>query len=118
MKIPTIPHYRIPIPVLKKYQSGYLVNDHINGFTCATLRFSGERRGFKTLLVGSFVSPVLRWLNRLPFISENVGQALYIGSKIANWQYPQRAMRIAIDNGQGFVYKQKFEMGKYVKVKK
>jgi SAM-dependent methyltransferase len=115
IKVPAIPLYRLPLPVLKRYQTGYSASDHINGFTCATLRFLCERSGFKTISAGPFISPVLRILNHIPLLAENLGQAVYIGSKIDNWQYPQRATRLATNDGKGFVYKDKFGVGKYLK---
>jgi len=115
IKVPTIPLWRFPIPVIKRYQTGYQADDHINGLTGTTLRFLGERSGFQTILVGVFLAPAWRWLNQRRLLTENIGQVVYIGRKIEGWQYPPKAFRIATETGQGFHYKPKFEQGKWAK---
>jgi SAM-dependent methyltransferase len=90
VKVPTIPHHRLPLPILRRYQNGYRHDDHINGFTCATLRFLCERSGFQTITVGMFVAPAQHILNQLWF-TESLGQTVYIGRKISNWRYPEKS---------------------------
>jgi len=104
LKIPTIPHHHIPLPFIRSYQKGYAYGDHINGFTCSTLRFFCERSGFKTLVSGVFLSPLFRFLN-IPLITENTGQTIYVGKKIPKWHYPKNSTRIAAENDTGFVSK-------------
>lgn len=102
--IPLIPALRV-IPLLRKYTTGYLYSDHINAFTPSTLRFFCERAGFQTLDVSPFLPGVASLANHIPLVNRMVDGCVYVGRKIADWEYPAGATRIASDGEKGFVYK-------------
>lgn len=100
--VPTIPvlSFMGRIPYVKRYFTGYLHGDHINGFTPSTLRFFCERAGFETLEVSSFYPGILAPFSHLKLIDGCV----YIGRKIEGWEYPPRATRRAVANVKGFEF--------------
>lgn len=103
--VPTIPL----APAMKRLPriggrfSGYLAGDHINAFVPATLRFFCERAGFETLEVSPFYPGALAVFNRLPPFNRLIGGCVYVGRKIAGWDYPETSTRRAADNEKGFV---------------
>lgn len=103
LNVPTIPPFPWlkHLPRLKPYFVGHLHSDHINAFTPATLRFFCERAGFATETVSPFLPRPLRFLNGFHIIDGIV----YVGRKIADWEYPSNATRRAALNPQGFTFK-------------
>ncbi len=102
--IPVIPALRW-IPGLYKYTTGYLYSDHINAFTPSTLRFFCERAGFETLELSPFLPGIAAIANHIPLVNRLVDGCVYVGRKIADWEYPEGATRIATTDSKGFMYK-------------
>lgn len=86
--IPICPQLR-HLPKFGKYFCGHTADDHINAYSPKTIRFFCERAGFKTLEISHFYPNLFSIFNKIPFIDGCV----YIGGKIDNWQYPERATR-------------------------
>jgi SAM-dependent methyltransferase len=103
--VPTIPLFPWlrHLPRLGRYFSGYTAADHINAFLLVTLRFFCERAGFKTIEVSPFYPGPLRAFNRLPLANRFVGGCVYVGRKIGDWEYPDKATRRVASNRRGFV---------------
>ena len=101
--VPTISPFRFfrHIPTISKYFDGYLYCDHINAFTPSTLRFMCEQAGFSTLESSAFYPWFLAPLNHFSVTDGSV----YVGRKIEDWQYPDRAARKAALNSVGYVLK-------------
>jgi SAM-dependent methyltransferase len=108
--IPLLPFLR-HIPGLARYTTGYLYSDHINAFTPSTLRFFCERAGYETLEVSPFMPAPLSVFNRTPLLNRLVDGVTYVGRRIPNWEYPQGATRRALNQGQGFIYREWFDDG-------
>jgi len=102
--IPLAPMLQI-IPFLRQYTTGYLYSDHINAFTPSTLRFFCERAGFETLEVSPFLPGAASVINHVPLLNRIVDGCVYVGRKIADWEYPAGATRRAMETGSGFVYR-------------
>lgn len=102
--IPVIPALRW-LPGLHKYTSGYLYSDHINAFTPSTLRFFCERAGFETLEVSPLLPGIASIANHIPLVNRIVDGCVYVGRKIADWEYPEGATRIATTDSKVFMYK-------------
>lgn len=93
--VPTIPisSHLQHLPWIGRYFRGHLAADHVNFFTPDTLRLTCERAGFGTLEVSPFYPHLLRVLNDLPGFRRLIDGCVYVGGKIANWQYPPKATR-------------------------
>jgi len=102
--IPLAPFLGV-LPILRRYMTGYLYSDHINAFTPSTLRFFCERAGFDTLEVSPFLPGAAGLINHVPLLNRIVDGCVYVGRKIPDWDYPERATRRATETGTGFVYR-------------
>ena len=102
--IPLAPALRV-VPFLQRFTTGYLYSDHINAFTPSTLRFFCERAGFETLEVSPFLPGAAGVINHVPLLNRIVDGCVYVGRKIANWEYPDGATRRAIKTDSGFAYR-------------
>jgi SAM-dependent methyltransferase len=81
--VPTIPLFSSlkKLPKLGKYVSGYAAKDHITAFVPATLQFTCERAGFKTVAVCPFYPGLLRVFDHIPVFNRLTGRCVYIGKK-------------------------------------
>lgn len=102
--IPLFPHLK-KLPKVGKYFSGHLASDHINAFTPSTIQFFCERAGFKTVEVSPLYPSFLGVLNHLPIADRLIDGCVYIGRKIEDWEYPEKATRRVAWNHSGFVFK-------------
>jgi 2-polyprenyl-3-methyl-5-hydroxy-6-metoxy-1,4-benzoquinol methylase len=102
--IPIFPWLRY-LPGIRRYMTGYLASDHINAFVPATFRFFCERAGFKTIEVSPFYPGALRLLNHIPIANRLVDGCVYVGHKLGDWEYPDKATRRVAVNRRGFVWK-------------
>jgi 2-polyprenyl-3-methyl-5-hydroxy-6-metoxy-1,4-benzoquinol methylase len=102
--VPTIPimGWLGRIPALKRYIRGYLHSDHINGFVPETLQFICERAGFKTLEVSPFYPAPLSMLNHVPLMNRLISGCVFVGQKIADWNYPRGSTRRVANNESGY----------------
>lgn len=93
--VPTIPLFCAlkNISYIGHFFSGHLAADHINAFTPEVLRFFCERAGFKTIEVTPLYPHFLSIFNHVPFINKLIDSCMYIGSKIENWEYPEKSTR-------------------------
>lgn len=103
--VPTIPLFtRLRyLPKFGKYFDGHLAADHINAFVPKTLQFMCERAGFHTLEVSPFYP--IDFINKIPIISELIDGCVYVGKKINDWNYADKATRKIAFNNNGFLYK-------------
>ncbi len=101
--IPVFPAFKY-LPRLGHYFSGHLYPDHINAFTPETLRFFCERAGFETLDVSPFYPFPMNLFNHLPLFFRLIDGCVYVGKKIAAWEYMPAATRRVAQNLQGFSF--------------
>lgn len=109
--VPTIPLFPWlrKLPKIGRYFAGHLAADHINAFVPSTLRFFCERAGFKTIEVSPFYPGFFRFLNHIPVANRLIDGCVYVGRKIEDWEYPEKATRRVALNRTGFIFKgQKF----------
>lgn len=93
--VPTIPLFPFlgRLPGVGGYFKGYTAMDHVNAFTPATLAFTCERAGFRTLEVAPFYPGPLRLLDHVPGLSRLIDGAVYVGRAVADWEYPTKSSR-------------------------
>jgi SAM-dependent methyltransferase len=93
--VPTIPIFRglSKLPRIGGYFNGHVAVDHVNAFTPATLGFTCERAGFRTLEVSPYYPRPFGLLNRIPVSSRLIDGCVYVGRSIEDWEYPQKASR-------------------------
>jgi SAM-dependent methyltransferase len=103
--IPILPVLR-HLPWYGRFFRGHLAADHVNFFTPVTLRLTCERAGFETIEVSPFYPSALGIFNRVPGLRSLVDGCVYVGHKVPDWEYPQKATREVANNKHGFVRKQ------------
>lgn len=104
--VPTIPliPWLSKFAPLRRYLTGHLHPDHINAFTPETLQFTCEFAGFKTLEVSPFYPGIAGLFNHVPLANRIIDGCIYVGRKIANWEYHPSATRRRDNNAKGFRY--------------
>lgn len=100
--IPIFPKFK-RLPIIGKYFSGYQAKDHIYAFTPPTLRFICERAGYETINITAILPQTMTFLN--PILKNLMGHSIYVGKKIAHWDYPEKATRKASTNEKGYIFK-------------
>ncbi|MBI4522548.1 MAG: class I SAM-dependent methyltransferase [Deltaproteobacteria bacterium] len=103
--VPTIPLFPALryLPRVGGYVSGHRATDHVNAFVPSTLRCFCERAGFNTIEISPFYPRFLRLFNRVPGANRLVDGCVYIGRKIQDWEYPEKATRRTALTKNGFV---------------
>ncbi len=100
--IPILPSLR-RLPRIGRYFGGHLAADHINFFVPQTLRLTCERAGFRTVELSPFYPSILGLMNHIPVLQRVVDGIVYIGRKVAGWDYPEKAWRMVANNKLGFI---------------
>ena len=104
VSVPVIP----PFPFLKRlpyvgpYFGGYTHSDHVNAFTPATLAFFCERAGFETKEISPFYPGIFSVFNKIVRV---FSVAVYVGTKVDDWEYGVNSTRATARNPRGYVYK-------------
>jgi SAM-dependent methyltransferase len=91
------------LPRIGRYFSGFRATDHVNAFVPATLRFFCERAGFETIELSPLYPGLLSFLNYIPGANRLIDGCVYVGRKIEDWGYPEKATRRVAPNHRGFV---------------
>jgi SAM-dependent methyltransferase len=102
--LPLFPGLRY-LPKMGRYFSGHAASDHINAFIPSTLQFFCERAGFKTIEVSRFYPSPLHFFNHVPLLNRLIDGSVYVGCKIEQWEYPEKATRRVTTTGRGYVMK-------------
>lgn len=104
--VPTIPlmPWLKHLPRVGHYFKGHVHGDHINAYIPETLRFFGERAGFKTVEASPFLPGLLGVFNRIPLLQRLIDGCIYVGRKIEGWNYPPGSTRQAVENVRGYEF--------------
>lgn len=81
--IPLFPKFEY-LPVLGRYIKGYKGNGHINAFVPATLKYTCEKAGFRTIEVSPFYPGALGVFNHFPLVNRLIGRCIYVGKRAEN----------------------------------
>jgi SAM-dependent methyltransferase len=102
--LPVIPWLQKIAPI-QKYCTAWRMDDHINAFVPMTLRFFCERAGFESVELSPFYPQPLAIFSYLPITRRLTGICIYIGRKIEDWEYPEKATRRAASESSGFTFR-------------